>query len=297
MSWIFYSLLAVFVFSFVNLFDKFFVSKKFKSVYSFVFVLNVVYFIFYLAYFFVFWKTFVYSNSFLWAIASGFFYFFMWIFWFKALSGGEVSRSSAIFFTQPLFNSVLAVIFLDESLSTMKWLAVGMIVIGAIFSSIESKKTKSGFNTAYFFALLATIFASVGNTIVKHATVVLPALTVGSIGYFFTLPFYFIFLKDKGVSLEVKEKLTNLKELILIFFRGMLGFTAINLFMSAIGSGPVSLVSALNGGQPLVVLILSILASIFFPKLIKEEITEKSLAYKIVSVLLIVTGAVIISLF
>ena len=122
-------------------------------------------------------------------------------------------------------------------------------------------------------------------------------MTVGSIGYFFTLPFYFIFLKDKGVSLEVKEKLTNLKELILIFFRGMLGFTAINLFMSAIGSGPVSLVSALNGGQPLVVLILSILASIFFPKLIKEEITEKSLAYKIVSVLLIVTGAVIISLF
>lgn len=297
MSWIIFSLLAVFTFSFVNLFDKVSVSKKFKNVYTFVFVLNVVYIIFYLAYTLIFWKTFVFGNSFLWAAFSGFFYFAMWILWFKALSGGEVSRSSAIFFTQPFFNSILAVIFLGEVLTPLKWLAIVMIVAGAIFSSIEGKKTKSGFNRAYIFAVLAAVVSAAGNTISKFATAVLPAITVSSIGFFATLPFYFLFLRDKKVLEETKRSFADKKLLGLMFLRGMFGFAAIGFFMSAIGSGPVSLVSALNGGQPLVVLILSVLASLFFPRLIKEDITGRAIVYKIISVILIVTGAVIISIF
>lgn len=245
----------------------------------------------------MYWRTFVWGSFFVWAVVSGFFYFFMWIFWFKALSGGEVSRSSAIFFTQPLFNSILAVLFLGENLMPLKWLAIFMIVVGAVFSSIEGKKTKQGFNYAYIFAVLASVISAAGNTISKHATTVLPAITVSSIGFFATLPFYFIFLKDKEVLEETKKSFADKKLLGLIFFRGLIGFAAIGLFMSAIESGPVSLVSALNGSQPLIVLTLSVLISLFFPKIIKEDISKKSMIYKIISVVLIVGGAVIISLY
>lgn len=297
MSWIIFSLLAVLTFSFVNLLDKISISKKFKNVYSFVLILNLAYVFFYLTYTLMYWRTFVWGSFFVWAVVSGFFYFFMWIFWFKALSGGEVSRSSAIFFTQPLFNSILAVLFLGENLMPLKWLAIFMIVVGAVFSSIEGKKTKQGFNYAYIFAVLASVISAAGNTISKHATTVLPAITVSSIGFFATLPFYFIFLKDKEVLEETKKSFADKKLLGLIFFRGLIGFAAIGLFMSAIESGPVSLVSALNGSQPLIVLTLSVLISLFFPKIIKEDISKKSMIYKIISVVLIVGGAVIISLY
>lgn len=96
-------------------------------------------------------------------------------------------------------------IFLGEILSSVKWLAVIAIVIGAIFSSIETKKIKGEFNSAYVFAFLAAIVSAVGNTISKHAIVTLPALTVGAIGYFATLPLYFIFLKDKQVLNETRS--------------------------------------------------------------------------------------------
>ena len=168
---------------------------------------------------------------------------------------------------------------------------------GAIFSSIETKKIRGGFNSAYVFAFLAAIVSAVGNTISKHATVTLPALTVSAIGYFATLPLYFIFLKDKGVVSEVKERLKDKKSTIIMIFRGLFGYLAICFFMLALGSGPASLVSALNGGQPLMILIYSTFITIFFPKFIKEEISKKALSYKIISVILIVTGAVIISLF
>ncbi|MFH0979702.1 MAG: EamA family transporter [Candidatus Roizmanbacteria bacterium] len=297
MSWIFYSLLAVNIYSLINLFDKFFLSKKFKSIYSFLLLLNIAYFIFYFLYSIIFWKTYIFNGSFIWAMASGLFYFFMWVFWFKALSGGEVSRSSAIFFTQPIFSSILAVIFLGEILNSIKWLAVIAIVIGAIFSSIETKKIKKGFNSAYIFAFLAAIVSAVGNTISKYAINNLSALTVGAVGYFATLPLYFIFLKDKQVLNEVRSKLTDKKSTVIMIFRGLFGYLAICFFMLALGNGPASLVSALNGGQPLMILIYSTFITIFFPKFIKEEISIKALVYKIISVALIVFGAVVISLF
>ena len=296
MSWIIYSLLAVSTFSFVNIFDKFFIGKKLKSPYSFVLILNIFYFIFYLGYFLIFRSTFVINPLIVWSILSGLLYFFMWIFWFKALSGGEASRVTAVFFSQPIFTSILAVIFLTETVSPLKWMATVLIVIGAILSSRETGKTKSTFNMAYFYAILAALFSAVGGVVSKYATVHTPTLTVSAIGYFFTLPLYFIFLKNRSIFKEVRSFFSERKLMITMFFRSGLSYAAICFFMLALGSGKVSLVAALNGSQPLFVLILSTLTSVFFPKILKEEISRQALIYKTVSVILIVTGAIIISI-
>ena len=297
MSWIFYIFISVNLFSLASIFDKFFVSKKFKNIYSFAVVLNILYLIFIVVTTIYLRDTFIFGWPFFWAAVSGLIYFFMWIFWWKALTTGEVSRVSAIFFTQPLFSAFLAVIFLKENLSSLKWLAIIFIVAGAILSSWENKKTKSRFNQAYIFVLLAAIISAFGNTISKYAMIDLPALTVQVIGYFAALPLFLLFLKDKEVFKEVKNSFSNFKSLSMMFLRSAVGYVAICAFMLAVGAGPISLVSALNGVQPLVILVYSTLISIFLPRIIKEEISKRALFTKAIAIILIITGAVIISLF
>jgi len=296
MSWIFYSLLAVNFFSVTNVFDKFFVSKKYKSIYSFAVVINIAYLIFFSITAIFIRNTFILNWGLFWTIVASLAYYLMWIFWWKALTTGEVSRVIAIFFTSPILNALLAAMFLKESLSWSKWLAIFFIVVGAVLSTWEGKKAKKSFNKAYIFALLAAVFTSIGNVLSKQAMVYWPALTVQVVGYLVALPLYLLLLINKQVFSEVKKTLVNLRSFLFILLRGFLGFLAICSFTLAVGAGPVSLVVALNGTQPLLILVYSTLISIFYPNFIKEEISKQSLFTKTAAIILIVTGAIIISL-
>ena len=295
MSWITYTFFAVNLFAITNIFDKFFVSKKYKSIYSFAVVINILYLIFFGVTGFFIRDTFVPNQGFLWTILASAAYYFMWIFWWKSLTSGEVSRMSAIFFTNPLFGALLSVIFLGEVLTGVKWMAIVAIVLGAVLSTWESKKTGKGVNRGYVFVLLATVCSAIGNVLSKQAMVYWPALTVQVAGFMVALPFYLMFMKNKQVYTEVRKTFSDFKALSLVFLRSFLGFLAICSFMLSIGVGPVSLVSALNGAQPLVILLYTVLISIFFPKIIKEEISKKIIFVKAIAVILIVIGAIIIT--
>ena len=296
MSWIFLTLLSVNFFSISNVFDKFFISKKFKSVYSFAVVINIVYLIFFSITAFFIRNTFILSWGLFWTFVASICYFLMWIFWWKALTTGEVSRVIAIFFTSPIFNALLAIIFLKESISGLKWLAILFIVTGAILSTWESKQTKKVFNKAYIFALLAAIVASLGNVLSKQAMVYWQPLTVQVFGSLVALPLYLLLLLKKQVFDEVKKTFTTFRSSLMILLRGFIGFLATCSFTLAVGAGPVSLVVALNGGQPLMILIYSTIINVFWPKIIKEEISKGNLFYKVTEIILIDVGAVIISL-
>ena len=296
MSWIFYTFLAVNFSSITNIFDKFFVSKKYKSIYSFAVVINIAYLIFFSITAIFIRNTFILNWGLFWTIVASLAYYLMWIFWWKALTTGEVSRVIAIFFTSPILNALLAAMFLKESLSWSKWLAIFFIVVGGVLSTWEEKKAKKNFNKAYIFALLAAVFASFGNILSKQAMVYWQPLTVQVVGYLVALPLYLLLLVNKQVFSEVKKTLVNLRSFLFIFLRGFMGFLATCSFTLAVGAGPVSLVVALNGTQPLLILVYSTLISIFFPKFIKEEISRKALSTKAIAIIMIVIGAIIISL-
>jgi len=294
MSWLFYIIASLNLFTFTNLFDKFVCSKKFKSVYSLAVTLNTIYIVFFSITAFILRKTFVFNQYFWWAALAGILYFFMWILWWKALTTGEVSRSVAIFSTQPIFNALFASLILKEIVTQDLWIAIIFIVTGGILSSWE-KTSKKGVNMAYIYTILATVIAAFGNVLTKMAVEGMPALTANSVGYFFTLPIYFLLLTNKKTRLEVKNVFKDKKSFGQMFIRASIGFVAISCFQLAIAGGPISLVSAINGVSPLVTLLYSTLISIFLPKIIKEETTKKVLISKILAFSLIVIGILIIS--
>jgi hypothetical protein len=65
--------------------------------------------------------------------------------------------------------------------------------------------------------------------------------------------------------------------------------------MLAMGAGPISLVSAIGGSQPIMILLISLAASVFFPKVIHEELDRKTLLPKLAALVLTVGGVIMIS--
>lgn len=296
MSWILLALLANLFFGFSVILDKFLNTNKIKHVYSFAVILNTVYLFFILITTYFQWGTFVMGKSALLSVIAGFFWFFMWIFFWKAMQRGEATRVSAIFFSQPIYSSLIGIFFFGESLSFLKWVGIAVIVIGAILSSLGGESHKKEVKVAYLFALLSAVFSSVGNSISKFAMMDMPSLTVNCIAFYSSIPLYIFLLKGAAVRREVWSAFTNPKLMMQFGVRGIFGYLGIIAFMLSLSSGPISLVTALSGTQPIFVLILSLIATSLFPKLIHEEFGKKVLGAKLLALLLTVIGILLVSL-
>jgi drug/metabolite transporter (DMT)-like permease len=149
---------------------------------------------------------------------------------------------------------------------------------------------------AYLFALLSAVFSSVGNSISKFAMMDMPSLTVNCIAFYSSIPLYIFLLKGAAVRREVWSAFTNPKLMMQFGVRGIFGYLGIIAFMLSLSSGPISLVTALSGTQPIFVLILSLIATSLFPKLIHEEFGKKVLGAKLLALLLTVIGILLVSL-
>lgn len=209
---------------------------------------------------------------------------------------GEATRVSAIFFSQPIYSSVIGIFFFNESLTLLKWVGIAVIVIGAILSSLGGESHKKEVRTAYLFALLSALFSSIGNSISKFAMIDMPSLTVNCIAFYSSIPLYIVLLKNTSVRKEVASAFSNVRLLTQFGIRGIFGYLGIITFMSALSSGPISLVTALSGTQPIFVLILSLVASVFFPKLIHEEFGKSVIGIKLLALFLTVIGILLVSL-
>ena len=296
MVWIIYAFLANIFFGLCTILDKTLNTKKIKHVYSFALILNTIYFIFALVTTYIQRNTFRMGPSAVYSGIAGVLWFFMWIAFWKALQIGEASRVSALFFSQPIYSAVIGVVMFHETLKATQWIGILVIVSGATLSSLGGHHHKKEVQTAYLFALLAALLSAVGNALSQYAMNGLPPLTVNCIAFYVSIPLYVFLLKDKKVVEEVMLTFKDKRLLFQFGVRGFLGYTGIVLNMLAMGLGPLSLVSAIIGTQPLVILLISLVLTIFLPKIIHEEMGKKIFIPKLAALLVTVLGVIMIGL-
>ncbi|MBI4999778.1 EamA family transporter, partial [Candidatus Gottesmanbacteria bacterium] len=242
MSWFVLILLSANLFSLASLIDKF-LTGKFKSSFAYGLAVNIL-----LAVPILLLSPFVnFSLKIGWplffAVISGRLYFLMWVLFWLSLKKGEVSRSAAIFNTALVFNAFLAVVFLGETLSPFKWLAILFIVSGAMFCSWENE-SGGKFNFNYLLVVLATIIGAIANIISKIALREIEPLALYAISYYGAVPFFFFLASKKEFSEEVKENFKKRQTFLALSLRVMFSFIAVCFFYLALSSGPVSLVVA-----------------------------------------------------
>lgn len=226
------------------------------------------------------------------------------LFWFyKALRFFEASRVvPAVGGMVPLFTFGLVYLFSlgKETLSFSEGLAFILLVFGSIFITLGKEKliTLKSFKISAIAAFLFSL-AFVLSKYVYMAQPFLNGFIWRSIGGFLmAMCFFIIFSEIRTEVFKKREKFSKKTATIFIANQAAGGGAAI-LQNWAIALAPLSyiaFINALQGIQYVFLLIFSLLLSLKFPKIIKEEISKKILFQKITAILLIGAGLAILTI-
>lgn len=205
----------------------------------------------------------------------------------------EISRLSALFSLEPLVLLIFATLFLGEHFSTSKYVGIFLLVFGAFIISIKNSFLPR-IEKSLIYVAGSIIFFALFSIIVKYVLNYADFWTVfaySRIGMFLTLiPIYF--LKGK----EIKYNLVKFgkKSIFLMMASSIITVIGYLFWTIALNEGYVSLVSALASFQPLMVLILSTMLTVFFPNIVKENISKFALILKLIGVSAMITGSIFI---
>lgn len=197
----------------------------------------------------------------------------------------------------PLFGYILGYIFLKENLTLYQIIGSIIILLGVITISIDfsiEEKTKFKWKPAIYMLFACLIIAVIG-VIFKYVTIIdqfwvasfWEYLGLGLFGIFIYIfiPKYrkeFLFMnKNGGLSIFV---LNTLSELLTVLGNLLTNYSIL--------LAPIAVVYLVGSFQPAIVLILVIIGTKFFPKIIIEKIHHQILIPKIIAITIIVVGSI-----
>ncbi len=295
MSWLIIIIFAYFLNAIATTTDKFLLSKKISNpaVYAF--------FISALSVLGVIIAPFGFSFGYPWTLfaldlISGFIFAFAYLYMFKALSKNEASRITPFMGGwQPVFVLFLAYLFLGEQLSWFGFFGFIAILLGTVLISRQKQTNKS--RAGYILALIATILFALSYVLSKYlydhqdfTTVFVTARLGTFIGAF---AFLFIAKNRQDIFHEIKQPEKQSTSLF-IFGQvcGALSFILVNYAISI--SQSVAIINALRGLEYVFLLIIILVLSRKFPKILEEKMTKKVLIQKAAATALIIGGLVLI---
>lgn len=294
MSWILFSILAAIVWAIVNVIDKYILSKLVSKPIVPVMILGVIGLVASLVVFST--KGFGQLspiNSLL-ALVAGILFVLMTFFYFRAVKVEDVSKVIPLFCLSPLFILFIAGFFLGETFTATKYFGILLLVAGAILISLKNL-TSFSFGKAFWLMVLSSLSLAVSQVITKYLLNFYDFWTVFAyirIGAFVALiPVFWLNFSDlKNLYRESRFKTFGL-----ISVNESLNLLGVIFITLASAIGFVTLVNALSSIQPFFVLLFSVLLSIFYPQILKEEIMKSKLFLKFVSIVIMFIGAVLIS--
>jgi len=229
--------------------------------------------------------------------------FIFGLYWFlKALKNFDASRVvPAVGALVPIF--VFAIVFIfsfeREKLTVWVFLSFALLLLGGILITSENKKsiTLESFKIS---ALAAFLFA-LSFVLAKYIYLKQPFLNgllwtrfggvLAALGLFF-------FSKDIKKDIFERKKNTNTGKFGFFIVNQVAGAGAGLLQNWAIALTPLAylaFINALQGVQYVFLFILTILLSVKFPRILKEEISKKIIFQKIIAILLIGAGLAILA--
>ena len=301
MDWFILGVISQFLWSVTNFIDKGLIEKYFKSgvgaliIYSCLIGLPTSLLILILKpeVFFIdfFTATLIVLNSFLLII-----YLFPY---FKALGKSDASLVIPMFQMISVFGYFLAFIILGERLTGIQIGASLLIILGAIGISARFDNGRIRFHRSVFFLMmLASLLLSINALFFKFFAVSLDFWTVSFWSYFgFFIMGMIFFLFFRTYRNDFLSSLSKNKKSVISwsFFNESLNIIAQIIFTYATLLTALSLVLVTNGFQPVFVFLIGLFLSVFYPHIIKENISRGAIVQKIIFILIIFVGAYLLN--
>ncbi|MFH0914525.1 MAG: EamA family transporter [Chloroflexota bacterium] len=299
MDWANAALLSAAIVGAVNIVDSYFLSRRLPSLRSFLLPVGAFYLLASLIFLLIYpLPEGVGSPALLAGLGSGLLRTVSVIILLSSLTSEEVSRVIPIVFTSPIFVALIALPLLGERLPPLEWLAVVMVVAGAVLVSL--RPSPSGKATWHLKPLLllslSSLLFALADVASKYA---LGSMTPQNLFWLSSLCLAVIFLlfSFNGKTLKQLASLER-KGSALAALVANEAFAVVGIILSlwAIERGPVSLVSTIGGSRPFFVLIYAFILSRLSPGFLDWQPGRKWLALRVLATLLVISGIAIINL-
>ena len=296
-SWIFFVFIAQGIWAFTTLIDKFVISKgHIRSPFVYV-VLNGlmnILIIFLLPFFDLEPLSFA---DFLVLILSGATFTAAMIFYYKAVQYDEISRIAILYQLGPVFVFILSFLFLEDTLTKNHFIGFIFLLIAGIIVSYRRTGKKFRFSKAFLLMLISMLFSSISFVSAKHifdVTSFWNAFLWLRLSGFTSI--FVLFSPSVRNQFIETYRANGSKTRVLLGFKMLIDFIAFIFAGYALQIGQAPLVSALASTfLPLFVFLLTVIISIYFPRILNEKIDKKAVFTKILAIALIVIGIMFVN--
>jgi len=210
----------------------------------------------------------------------------------------EVSRVIPITYTYPVFVAIIAIPLLGESLGYLQWLAIIIVVAGAIIVSAEKSPsgTTGSLSRPFLLLFVASLFFALADIFAKYALAYMSFWSVYSLAIFGVSAVFLIISIRSGTIKQLRDMKRRNSAMALLVFDEILALLGSVLQFWAMARGPVSLVSTITGTRPVFVVIYSIILSFVLPGFLIKRGTSDVMALRLTAIAMIVGGVSIIYL-
>lgn len=216
-----------------------------------------------------------------------------------ALNRDETSIVVPLFQTIPVFSFILGYLVLGETLTAAQMSGSMLIVLGAMTLSLKWERGIPKPKTAVLLLmLLASFLVGLSGLLFKFAALESNFWTTvfwGYAGDMITGVFFFGFLPGYRKEFLYVIRSNAFSVISLNVLNEFLYMVGVLIFRFAALLAPLALVQAVNGFQPLFVLLIGIFLSTFFPRLVAEDLGKGHLLQKAFSILILFVGTYLIS--
>ena len=217
---------------------------------------------------------------------------------FYTMKKEEVSRVMPLANTYPVFVAIMAVSLLGETLYYLEWIAIVVVVAGAV---IISARQSPGGSTTW---LGASFFLLVGSSLLRAMSEVASKYALAYISFWNMTCIYMLCMGAIFMLISMRphilKQLVNMKQrnlaLTLVVLNQILAVTGIALFFYAMERGPVSLVATIISSRPIFVFIYALILSRVSPTFLEWQSGKVMLALRVLAIIMIVGGIAIIYL-
>lgn len=293
MNWIPYATYALALVSVTNVIEKFLIEKRINNTLAITIFYGIISCL--LGIILLLWKGIhpIPIFSFLWILLSGIFTCWYLLPYFKALAIDEASRVIPLFQLVPIFVLLLSVIFIHDTMTVKEGFGFIVIIIGGTILSVE-KIDQKFFRPrkSLWYMMLSSFLYALSVITFKGAAINLDFITSFSYQALGTgIGTLLLLLIPKNFALCKKEiKKLSLGTTSIMVGSHTIGFVGEALWFYALLLAPSALVSAYGGLQPFFVLLYSSILSLFFPRIIKEDLGKNNVLSKLLAISIIGVG-------
>lgn len=298
-NWASTAILSAAILAIVNTIDSHLLSKRMPGLRAFLLPIGIIYLIYSLVLLYLFplpegigiWPV-------LAAVASGLFRTAGATIMLYSFQREEVSRVIPVVYTYPIFVAIIAVPLLGETLYYLQWLAIIIVVAGAVMVSVEKSHSgsTSWLGKSFLLLFISSLFFAVADVTSKYALGYISFWNGFSLTALCMSSIFLLVSVRPHILRQLRDMKQRNTTMALLAFNEILAPVGIVLSLWAIQRGPVSLVSTIIGSRPVFVTLYSLVLSRVLPKFLIPSASRGMLALRLIATAMIVGGIAIIHL-